>query len=103
MVIDCPAKLPLGIFELDSAGRVLAFSVHDSDTTREIIGKNFFTDVLHNDGSEIQQRFQRMYTQHIPFNKFSVYSGNRLRHSILMMFFPDTNSVTINIDQIAIA
>jgi len=50
MVIESPAELPLGIFELDGAGRVMAFSVNNSrlamNATRALVGKDFFNDVL---------------------------------------------------------
>jgi hypothetical protein len=107
MMIEAPAELPLGIFELDAAGRVIAFSVHHTRLeilgTRAIVGKDFFGDVLHGNGNELQQRFRSVYNHHVSFTKFFAASKDRKLHSVLMMFFPDTNSVMITIDRIAIA
>ena len=107
MIIEAPTELPLGIFELDATGRVIAFSVHHTRlevlATRTLVGKDFFGDVLHGDGKELQQRFRSVYNHHVSFTKFFVTSKDRKLHSVLMMFFPDTSSVMITIDRIAIA
>jgi hypothetical protein len=106
MVVKAPAELPLGIFELDAAGSVIAYSVHhsklDARATRALVGKDFFGDVLHG-GDELKQRFRNVYNHQVSFTKFLVSSKDQKLHSVLMMFFPDTSSVMITIDRVAIA
>jgi len=95
-------ELPLGIFELDSKGCVLAYSTYKSalqgKTKNEIVGKNFFTELTESSGGDLEGCFKRVYRDRIPFNKMYVGGTEKDRRSVLMMFFPDTHSVMVKVD-----
>jgi len=95
-------ELPLGIFELDDKGCVLAYSTYKSalqdKKKSEIVGKNFFTEITGTSGGDLEGCFKRVYKDRIPFNKMYVGETLKERRSVLMMFFPDTHSVMLKVD-----
>ena len=104
MSLEAGASLPLGIFELDGDGRILAYSTYGSSLLgrpkTEIIGKNFFNEVAGADGPKLEERFHHVYRDRIPFNKSQVGGEAETRQSVLMMFFPETRSVMVKVDRL---
>lgn len=102
MLEQSRSTLPLGIFELDGKGFVLAYSTYksalQSKSKTEIVGKNFFTELTATSGGDLEGCFQRVYRDRIPFNKMYVEAAEKERRSVLMMFFPDTHSVMLKVD-----
>src|SRR5215831_3802612 len=103
MLEQIQSSLPLGIFELDDKGCVLAYSTYKSvlegRNKNEIVGKNFFTELTGMSGGDLEGCFRRVYRDRIPFNKMYVGSTEKERQSVLMMFFPDTLSVMVKVDK----
>src|SRR5437588_2467862 len=101
MLDQSKSSLPLGIFELDGKGCVLAYSTYKSALMQknksEIVGKNFFTELTESSGGDLEGCFKRVYRDRIPFNKMYVGSTEKERRSVLMMFFPDTHSVMVKV------
>ena len=95
--------LPLGIFELDGGGQVMAYSTYKSRlqglARDQVVGKNFFKELVEDEGTAIEGVFRRIYRDRIPFYKVRIKGGKDESRSVLLMFFPDTSSVMVKVDQ----
>ncbi|HZS45322.1 MAG TPA: hypothetical protein VFC63_09495 [Blastocatellia bacterium] len=94
------ATLPLGIFELDTLGRVITYSTYNSDLRlkprSEVIGRRFY-EVIET-ASFLEDRILRVFRERVPFSKFYLQDDESDVRSVLLMFFPDSQSVMVKID-----
>jgi hypothetical protein len=97
------SALPAGLFELDARGRVLSYGACQPvlrDKPRgEVIGRDFFAQVLGGGAGPLQERFERVLSERLPVSKVYLEGAGR-RWSVLMMFFPESQSVTVQVDQL---
>ena len=103
MLNNYEESLPLGIFELDVEGRVIAYNTYNSPlrlkTREEIIGRSFFNELLEPACAALEDRFNHVLKQRVPFSRLHFRESPANGQSVLLMFFSDTRSVMIQIDR----
>jgi|SRR5882724_6992026 len=102
MLNESDLSLPLGIFELDTDGRVITYNTYGSSLRSkprsDVIGRNFFGDLLEHPCTTLEDRFRHVLRQRIAFSRLYFRERAAYDRSVLLMFFSDTQSVMIQID-----
>jgi hypothetical protein len=102
MLNNTDVSLPLGIFELDINGRVMAYNAYGSPLRKkqkaEVIGHSFFGELLEPGCETLEDRFLHVLRQKISFSRLYFREQSSDDKSVLLMFFPDSQSVMIQID-----
>src|SRR5882757_10706037 len=99
MLNESNVSLPLGIFELDTTGKIITYNTYSSPLRSkpraEVIGRDFFGDLLEHPCTRLEDRFQHVMRQRIAFSRLHFKEGAAGDRSVLLMFFSDTQSVMI--------
>jgi len=102
VMADSEVSLPPGIFELDSEGRVMAYNTYSSNLQSkpktDVIGHSFFGELLDPTCRTLEDRFLHVLRERVPFSKLN-FRERADGQSVLLMFFPDSQSVMIQIDK----
>ena len=103
VMTDSEVTLPPGIFELDSEGLVMAYNTYSSNLQSkpktDVIGHSFFGELLEPTCRTLEDRFRHVLRERVPFSRLNLRETAADGQSVLLMFFPDSQSVMIQIDK----